>query len=136
MPVAIFVIIVMGAFAATMSRTTTQTTIASVQEGVSVQAFFAAESGAQSAMSTLFYSDPTRATADAACAALNVDVDPIITFSVSGLDNCDASLSCAATNDAANTTSYYRIVSVGHCGGGDVQSTRTVEVSSFIQDTE
>ncbi len=136
MPVAIFVIIAMGAFAATLSRNTTQTTIASVQEGVSVQAFFAAESAAQAGMSELFYSAPTRATADAACIALNVDVDPIITFDVPGLDNCAASLSCGLSNNPDNTTSYYRLISVGQCGGGEVQSTRTVEVSSFIQDAE
>ena len=136
MPVAIFILVVMAVFGTTVARNSNQTNTATVQEGISTQAFFAAESGAQRAMSSVFYGGvaPTRASADAACAALNVEAEPEISFTAPGLANCSATLSCAASSDVANTTSYYRIVSVANCGGGSLRSSRSVEVSSFIKD--
>lgn len=137
MPVAVFILVAMGLFAVTISRNSTQTGIATVQEGISTQAFFAAESGAQAAMSAVFYSaaGPTRSTADAACTALNVSAEPEISFSVDGLNNCSATLSCTRTTDPGDTRSFYRIQSVGACGGGEVRSSRSIEVASFIADS-
>jgi len=136
MPVAIFILVVMAVFGTTVARNSTQTNTATVQEGVSTQAFFAAESGAQRAMSSVFYGAlaPTRASADAGCAALNASVEPEINFTAPGLANCSATLSCDASNDPDNTTSYYRLVSVASCGGGSLQASRSIEVSSFIKD--
>ncbi len=136
MPVAIFILVVMAVFGTTVARNSNQTNIATVQEGVSTQAFFAAESGAQRAMSSVFYGAlaPTRASADAGCAALNASAEPEISFTAPGLANCTATLSCAASNDPDNTTSYYRLVSVANCGGGSLRASRSIEVSSFIKD--
>ncbi len=138
MPVAAFILVVMGLFAVTVTRNSAQTNTATIQEGISIQAFFAAESGAQRGMSTVFYQagSPTRATADAGCTALNASPEPEITFNVDGLSNCTATLACTRTIDAADTTSFYRINSVGVCGGGDVTSSRSIEVASFIADSE
>jgi len=136
MPVAIFILVVMAVFGTTVARNSNQTNTATVQEGVSTQAFFAAESGAQRAMSSVFYGAlaPTRASADAGCAALNASAEPEISFTAPGLANCSATLSCAASSDPGNTTSFYRLVSVANCGGGSLRASRSIEVSSFIKD--
>jgi len=134
MPVAIFILVVMAGFAAALNRMTAQTAIMVPQEMISTAAFYAAETGAQLALNQMFYSvatTVTRADADAACVALATP----LTFpaTASGLVSCSVALSCAISNDAGNTTSFYSISSAASCGSGDVSAQRTIDVSSFIQ---
>jgi len=134
MPVAIFILVVMAGFAAALNRMTAQTAIMVPQEMLSTAAFYAAETGAQRALNQMFYSTAatvTRVDADAACAALATP----LTFpaTATGLASCSVAITCAVSNDAGNTTSFYNIGSAASCGSGDVTAQRTIDVSSFIQ---
>ncbi|GAA5316500.1 MAG: hypothetical protein AseanaTS_17040 [Candidatus Pelagadaptatus aseana] len=131
MPMAIFIILVLGGMALTIARYTSQASTASFQEIMNVQAFYAAESGAQYGMNQLFYDETqamTQALALANCAAL---VSPP-TFSGAGLQNCTATVSCNST--LVSGVRYFSIESVGQCGVGSPYSAlRTLNVSSFVE---
>lgn len=149
MPLAIFIIVVMGIFALVISRNTVQTSISTALEVVSTQAFYAAESGAQRGMKTLFFPDASsRQQVDARCVGMNVTH----TFNVDGLKNCSAVVTCSckfgdnngtscAPITAANytssanpnlTTSYYTITSAATCGAGTLRAIRTIDAGSFL----
>ena len=133
MPLAIFLLVVMGLFAITIARTTGQTAVATTQEAISVASFYAAESAAQFAMNQLFYDTGaviSRATVDANCVVVNGGT---LNFSPNGLNGCSALMSCTRDVDAANTTSYYRIQSQATCGAGAVSAQRIVEVSAYMK---
>ena len=113
LPVAIFILVVMSAFALTLWRTTTQTSISISQELLSAQAFYAAESGAQLGAAKLL--------AGAACE------DPMLdgyNFSAPGLSQCTVSIGCDDNTD----TELYTLTSTGRCDSGDVFASRTIEV--------
>ncbi|MCH7741204.1 MAG: MSHA biogenesis protein MshP [Proteobacteria bacterium] len=132
-PLAIFILVVMGFFAITIARITGQTAIATAQEAVTIASFYAAESGARYAMNQLFYdtaSPISRVTVDANCTAVD---SSNLTFTVDGLRGCSAAINCSRTADAANTTSYYRIQSQATCGSGAVSAERTVEISAYMK---
>lgn len=132
MPVAAFIIVVMGLLAAGMARVGSQTSIAGAQEQISVQTFYAAESGAQYAMNRLFYdaNNPvTRITASQACNAIN---GTTLSLDAAGMNNCEIALSCGEAVDAGNTTTFYEITSAASCGSLPVSADRTVRVSAFL----
>lgn len=138
MPVAIFILVVMAGFAAALNRMTAQTANMVPQEMLSTAAFYAAETGAQLALNRIFYSAVAtvlRADADAGCAAVVTAPASPLTFpaTATGLASCTVAITCAVSNDAGNTTSFYNIGSAASCGSGDVSAQRTVDVSSFIQ---
>lgn len=132
-PLAIFIVVVMSLFAAALWRTTVQTSLSGAQELVAVQAFYAAESGAQNAMQELFFPDASsRAAIDARCTALSLT--PTYT-GVAGLGNCSATVSCACVDcTPASLTSFYTITSVGSCGSGLMSAVRRVRVGSFMDE--
>ena len=133
MPVAAFIVVVMGLLAAGMGFVSSQTSIGNVQELVSVQAFYSAEAGAQFGMSSVFYDSAvavSRTSATAACASLS---GTTLNFSAAGMLSCSASVSCQATIDTADTTTFYSITSVGSCGTSPVNAQRTIDVSAFLQ---
>jgi MSHA biogenesis protein MshP len=77
LPLALFIVVVMGLFALVLSRNTIQTGTSTVQEMVSTQAFYVAESGAQLGMQNLFFPDPSvRQQVDQRC--VNLITAPII----------------------------------------------------------
>ncbi|MFL0796730.1 MAG: hypothetical protein K6L73_04495 [Cellvibrionaceae bacterium] len=132
-PVAMFIIVVMAIFAAALSRTTSETSLGAIQEVISTQAFYAAESGAQWGMGGLFMPLVARTGAggtDSRCTGMN----ETITFTASGLSNCSATVTCSVSFGAVS--SAYVINSVGACGpvGANYRAVRTVEVSSFLED--
>lgn len=148
MPLAIFILVAMGFFAATLSRTTAHTALSATQEGITLQAFYAAESGAQLAMSELFYDSAvplTRLAVDSRCTALAINT----VFVVSGLANCSVTVSCTcnyengASCDIANggnydgsngvAKSFYQLSSTGQCGPASLQSVRTIDVSARME---
>ncbi|BFM16964.1 hypothetical protein R50073_31470 [Maricurvus nonylphenolicus] len=134
MPVAIFIMVILGGVAITLTRFTSQAGNATVQEAISVASFYAAESGAQYAMNRLFYSTtavPTRTIVDANCGVIN---GSSISFSAAGLNNCSADITCGITNDLpANTISFYSITSTGQCGDNIINANRVVEVASRLE---
>lgn len=128
MPVALFVLIVMGIFALTLSRQTAHGNVASVQEAVSIQAFYAAESGAQFAMNQLFYQGQTQTAVDANCVAIDGNT---LNFTAASLNQCRSLLRC--TRQSINAISYYTIQSDGRCGSGSLSAQRSIAVSALME---
>lgn len=147
LPLALFILVVMGLLALTISRTSIQTQNSSIQEFTNVQAFYAAESGAQRGMQALFLATATRQATDQACAAMAINQN---FANVGGLQACTATVICTciyqnntacAPNAGANylqtsavgvTKSFYTIRSVGTCGPNDhFRAVRTLEVGAF-----
>ena len=148
LPLAIFILVVMASFALVLSRNTIQSSGAAVQEITSVQAFYAAESGAQVGMQTLFFPDASsRQAADSRCVALNSNTS----YTYPGLNGCTAAVTCSClyadntacspgtaanysgTAPASRLTSFYTITSVGTCGSGNFRAVRTIEAGSFLK---
>ncbi len=129
-PLAAFIVVGIAALAIAISRFGGQNTMSTTQEGLSIQAFYAADSGAQYGMSSVFFSATDRAATDTNCLAVN---GASLSFSVSGLSLCSAMLTCSIANDSANTTSFYTIRSAATCGTSDIFAERTIAVSAFMQ---
>ncbi|MDN3640173.1 hypothetical protein QWY82_15365 [Simiduia curdlanivorans] len=133
MPLAIFIIVSMAGFALGMARTTSQTNSSATQTMISIQAFYAADTGAQWGMNRLFYNTSgaiSRASVDANCTAL---AGQGVSFDVVGLKNCSTQLQCVIDVDSSNTISYYRITSAAACGNAPIFAQRTVELSAFMK---
>ncbi len=150
LPLAIFIVVVMGVFALVLSRNTIQAGTSSVQEAISTQTFYAAESGAQRGMQVLFLDKNqtlTRQAVDGRCA----DFNTTYTYTVPGLNHCSAVVTCVcryqnasacapatAANYTAsapvnNLTSFYNITSTATCGSGTLRAERTIEAGSFLK---
>lgn len=150
MPLAIFIVVVMGLFALVISRNSIQSATSVTLEFVSTQAFYAAESGAQRGMQTLFFptapANNTRQQVDGRCVGLNTTH----TFTVPGLNKCSAEVTCSckfqddsscspitAANYTvaalpAKATSYYTVTSVARCGSGNLRAVRTIDAGAFL----
>lgn len=128
LPVAMVLIVGIGVMAIAINRIASQSSQSSVAEGLSVQAFYAAESGAQLAMSRLLFNVNSRALVDANCAALD---GTSLNFTASGLQACSTTLSCSISNVAGNPQNFYTLVSDASCGSGDLAAERSVEVKTF-----
>jgi MSHA biogenesis protein MshP len=137
LPVALFIIIAMGLFALALWRTTAQSSVSAVQELITLQTLYAAESGAQEGMSRLFYPDASsRATVDAQCTG----VDRVRSYdNIGGLHNCTSTISCSCVDENGSPCgplanfSFYTITSTGECGSGAVRSERTLQVSAYME---
>ena len=134
-PLALFIVIVLGFLALAISRMGVQTQLSSAQELVSTQAFYAAESGAQAGMQQLFFPDDTdRVAVGARCAAMNLS--PAID-AAPGLGGCTVTVTCSCDNCAANApTNYYTITSVGTCGSGVTSANRRIRVGAYLDQTQ
>lgn len=148
LPLALFIIVVMGVLALTISRTTTQSQTAVVQEFISLQSFYAAESGAQRGMKALFVDVNGRQAADAACLAMNLNPDY---SGIDGLSACTVAVNCTcryqngsdctpanATNYSPMATadvlkSFYTVTSVGTCGEREYRAERSIQVGAFLE---
>lgn len=131
-PLALFIVVVMGFLALALTRTSTQTGLASAQELMSVQAFYAAESGAQRGMNKLFPPGAIdRAGVNGRCTSGFTET---LNFpGVQGLSACSAEISCVCMScNPTDATSFYTITSVGSCGAGVVSAERTIRVGSFL----
>ncbi len=146
LPLALFILIVMGALAITISRASEQTNSSSIQEFSNVQAFYAAESGAQRGMQALFFANVTRQATDTSCTAMAINQN----FTVDGLRACRAQVICScryrdstvcsaataanytATAPQGVTKSFYTLTSVGSCGQQQFRAVRTIQVGAFL----
>ncbi|AQT59089.1 pilus assembly PilX N-terminal domain-containing protein [Cellvibrio sp. PSBB023] len=149
LPLALFIIVVMSVLALTISRTATQTQSAAVQELISLQSFYAAESGAQRGMKALFFDvNNNRQAADAVCA--NMNLSPSYS-GVAGLSTCTVTVSCSCRyrngNDCAPATttnytpapaidvltSFYTITSIAACGQHEYRAERTIQAGAYME---
>lgn len=157
LPLAIFIVVVMGLFALVLSRNTIQAGTSAVQEVISTQAFYAAETGAQLGMQNLFFPDASsRQQVDQRCVGATTIFPIIRTYTagtatdVPGLNGCTVTVNCACLYQDNNTcapataanyagtgstplSSFYRITSAATCGSGNLSATRTIEVGSFLE---
>ena len=151
LPLALFILVVMGVLALTISRTATQTNTSTIQEFTNIQAFYAAESGAQRGMQALFLSTTTRNATDGACAGMGGNTVVNRNFAgINGLQMCSVLVTCTCryqngsacahgtatnyepTSPAGVTKSFYTIRSVGTCGPADhYRAVRTIEVGAY-----
>lgn len=147
LPLAMFILVVMGVLALTISRTATQTNTSTIQEFTNIQSFYAAESGAQRGMQALFLSITTRQATDQACANMSISNN---FAGINGLQMCAVIVACVCryqngstcapgtatnygpTSPVAVTKSFYTIRSVGTCGPNDhYRAVRTIEVGAY-----
>lgn len=146
LPLALFIVVVMGALALTISRTSIQTQTSSIQEFTSVQAFYAAESGAQRGMQALFLSTSSRQATDQACTSMAITHN---FAGVNGLQMCTATVSCTCiyqnnspcaagvganyllTSAAGVSKSFYTLRSRGVCAHDQYRTDRVIEVGAF-----
>lgn len=138
MPVAIFIVVVMGLFALMIWRTSVQTNRAAVQELLSTQAFYAAESGAQTGMNELFYPNASsKVVVDNQCA--NMGSMSLDFSGIDGLNLCTATVTCECSDESGAACapnadySFYTLSSVGECGSGDFRAQRSLRVSSYME---
>ncbi len=128
LPVVVFILVIMALLAAGITQLSSRSNLAAAQEELSNRAFFAAESGASWAMSSLFFNAggaADKAFSDAACTAVSGSV---LNFARAGLATCSATLSCS--NQALGTAGFYRLQSQGSCSTGQTKTFRTVEVGA------
>lgn len=125
MPMAAFVIVVMALLAAAMGRIGSQSAMSVVQEKLSLQAFYAAESGAQLAMTRLIYPDADPAVVAPACTSLNGSV---LTLNAPGLQGCEVRHQCAQPE-----AGFFTIISIGECRQGNLFATRSIEVATVVE---
>jgi len=129
-PLAAIIVVGLGIMAIAISRISGQGATATVQEGLAVQAYYAADSAAQFTMNQIFFSASDKATADANC---NTVSGSNINFSVKGLAVCESDITCVVSTTPGNTTSYYLITSDASCGSGNSFAERTIAVSAFME---
>lgn len=126
LPVAIFVLVVLSLLGAAMTRMLATGAQSVGFEVLSARAFYAAESGAQWGMNTLF--PPIGPPAGTCFAQQN------LSFGASGLNGCNAQVTCAGPVVVANaggaTSTQFRISSRGTCGSGTDTATRVIEVGA------
>lgn len=146
LPLALFILVVMGVLALTISRTSIQTQTSSIQEFTNVQAFYAAESGAQRGMQALFLTTANRRATDQACANMAINHN---FAGVNGLQICTATVTCTCvyqnnsvcapgvganyglTSAVGVTRSFYTIDSRGVCGQNQYRADRRIQVGAF-----
>ncbi len=128
-PVAAMIVVGVAALALAISRITSQSSQASVVEGISMQAFYAAESGAYYGMSRLMFDVTSRAVADTNCTAVNGST---LNYSANGLQACSATITCSTASVGGSPLSFYTIRSSASCGSNEIFSQRIVEVSSYL----
>lgn len=128
MPVAAFIIVVMAALAVAMGRIGSQSSLSVVQEQVSLQAFYVAESGAQLAMTSLTYPEADPALAMNACSTLD---GSIRNLAAPGMESCRVMLSCNSVVD--NGLHLFTIISEGECGTANLRARRRIEVATVLE---
>lgn len=146
-PLAIFIVVVMGFMALALTRSSTLSHQGFSQELLSTQAFYAAETSTQRAMQTLFFPDASsRQAVDSRCSSLSTTYN----FSaIDGLQLCQAQVTCSCVyqnnqacsagtpaNYSATTTSHtslYTINSVASCAAGLVTASRQIQASAYLE---
>lgn len=121
MPLALFILVGLGALALTISRLSSGQFSSAVQETLSVQAFYAAESASQLAINRILFTATSKANADLNCASVN---GSSINYSAAGLNGCSALLACALVANSGDSAGIYQVTSMATCGGGHLVAER------------
>lgn len=117
LPLALFIIVVLGALSVVMYRVLSIGQSSVAQEVLATRALMAADSGAQAMMMQLF-----PAAGGGSGAAFNW------THTGSGLAGCSSEVSSNAVTSAGIT--LFTVTSIGRCTAGSLQARRTVTVQA------
>lgn len=128
-PMAAMIVVGVAVMATAIARIASQSGQASFVEGVSLQAFYAAESGAYYGMNRLMFDVTNRTVADANCTGFSGSV---LNYPANGLQACSATITCVISTVGGSPLSFYSIRSEASCGSGDIYAERIVEVSSYL----
>ena len=144
LPLALFIIVVLGGSAVIVSKKVSQSTASYILDAISIQTFFAAESGTQVGLHELFFYDTDRQLVDGRCSVMNISQ----VLNVDGLKNCTITVTCQCnyennmpcdTSNSANylglsgvTNSFYTLDSHAQCGAGDILSQHRIEVGASL----
>ncbi len=129
MPLALFIVVGLGALAYAISRFSAANFSSAVTETLSVQTLYAAESAAQVAAHQILFDVANKAAADAKCTSVN---GTTLNFNAASLNSCVAELSCQTVNNPGGSR-IYRIQSSAQCGGGRLLTRRRIEVGAILQ---
>ena len=144
LPLALFIIVVLGSMSLVVSKKVAQSASSYVINGISVQTFYAAESGAQAGLHELFFLDTDRQLVDGRCELTSISRS----LNVEGLKNCTVVVSCAchyengAVCDETNSANYlgisgisnsfYTIESTAQCGVDPMVAKHRIEVGASL----
>ncbi len=112
---AIFLIVVAAVLTGAIASMVRTSSSAFVQDVLSLQAFAAAESGAQLGLNRVFAPEGS-----GSC------VDRTFTFEAAGLEGCEASVTCRVT--VIDAVAHYDLESTGRCVAGSGSAQRSVLV--------
>lgn len=130
LPLAIFLITVMALIAVTLAQLQQTTGEMEAQDIQSGRAFYAAESGAQLALTQVVPKDPDIGIDTATCPESGTTVYNEA-FSEGSLSSCDASVECecdSIDSDDPGECAVATLSSVGSCGSGLDSAQRAIEV--------
>lgn len=125
-PLSLFIVLGLGVLALSITRMGADTFASVTLESISVQAFYAAESGAQYGAHRLLHNASDNTEVDARCANLNGDN---IQFAAPGLSACSAQLQCAVGSAPDAPTRVYTLQSAATCGSGSLLGERIIGVA-------
>jgi len=144
MPVALFIIIVLGGLALIVSKKVSQSASSYVTAGLSTQAFYGAESVAQAGLHTLFFLDVDRQLVDGRCSSMAISQ----VLSGDGLHNCRVTVTCSChyedgsscdENNSANylgltgvSNSLYTLSARAECGVEPTIAHHLIEVGASL----
>lgn len=131
LPVALVLIVGIAALAVAISKLTAQANVGAFREGLSMQAFYAAESGMQYGMNRVIFPDASRASGVTQCAAVDTQS---LTFGVDGLDGCSTTINCSSSANAADNTTFFTLTSSATCGSGQLLTERIIQASAYMSD--
>lgn len=122
LPVAVFIITVLGAFAVNMGYLVQDNATSRSEYVEAFRSLLAAESGGDLGMNALFDPEDAPSYENLACAAgpavYSFNADP-------GMSGCSASVSCSASTSSGETV--YTITSIGTCG----EISRTIAIDAM-----
>lgn len=127
-PLAAIIVVGLAALALAIARMSGQAATATSQEGLAVQAYYAADSAAQYTMHRIFFNAVDKITANANCVAVS---GTNLNYSAAGLAVCASNISCAVSTVSGSTASYYLVTSAATCGSGISFAERTITVSAW-----
>ncbi|MCP5325401.1 MAG: hypothetical protein H7A09_03605 [Oceanospirillaceae bacterium] len=118
LPTALFIIVVLALIVAALNNLNDVSAKAYGREWLSLQAFYAAESGAQAAASWALHPDLTHPACSANYYARN--------YTAPGMQNCTVQVACI--QDAIGSDVFYTMTSNATCGSGADQARRIIQV--------
>jgi len=121
LPATVFLISILALIVAAMSDLTEQSGLGFGQDYHAMQAFYAAESGAQVALNRVLVGGQ-------ACSGALTAIDFDAGGPNPGLNNCSVTLNCSQVS--VDSVNYYTFLSTATCGTGFERSQRSIQVQA------